>query len=101
MSSARKRRLDTLVTNHAADVHQASPDVLCLEKRVPFENCLGRVAGGEHAEHVLHRKTMTANDRLPAKDGGVSSDSPKQHFFAHERPLGMFGHDFHRSAVTM
>src|SRR5579863_4928853 len=71
------------MANHGSGVDQASPDVLWLEERVPFENRLGEVVGGEHAEHVLDRRPMPADDRFPAKDGGVSGASPKQRFFAH------------------
>jgi len=69
------QRFDTLVTNEPARVLDACEDVFALKPRVPFQDGRDVISGGEHAEHVLDSQAPTANDRLPAEDGGVHDDS--------------------------
>ena len=79
--------LDPLVAGQPPSIDQAGLDVFAFEPRIAGENGLQRIAGRQHAEDVLHRQTVAADDRLSAKDprrhrqsdtgGGLAGLSPR------------------------
>jgi hypothetical protein len=66
------------MTHNAAGVQQAGTHVFWLQPRVFGQQRVGRVAGGEHAQDVLHGKAAPSDDRLPAEDLRVDGDARQE-----------------------
>ena len=56
----------------------ACKNIVALEPGIPCQDGRNVIASREHAEHVLHGETPTANDRLPVEDGRIPDDSVEE-----------------------
>ena len=59
-------------------VLDAGKHVLAVHPGVAVQNGLHIVAGREHAQYVLDRESVAADDGLPAEDGGVDRDAVEE-----------------------
>lgn len=76
-------RLDTLPTDEPGREGEAGPDIVGLKSGIGFQNRLGVVACGKHAEKVFDSQSVATNDRLATEDHRVDRDAGQQIRFGH------------------
>ena len=94
-----ERRFDAFMSDQTSGVHQTGTDIVRLQPGVARKDDVGRVAGGQHAEHVLNRETAVPDDRLAAENVGIRSDSAKELYFDASMSHGAPQH--HATSVSM
>jgi hypothetical protein len=73
------------MTDKPPSVHETGLHVFTLQPGVLPKQFVGRVPGGQHAEHMFDGEAVTSDGRLAAKDGGVGGDAYKQRVFLSSR----------------
>src|SRR5574337_17354 len=74
--------MDLFTSHRAVGKEQTSLNILCLQKRVFFQDSLSRLTCREHPQDVLYRNPHTPDDGLPAEDFWVDLN-PRQQFGFH------------------
>src|ERR1700678_405426 len=82
--------LHALASHQPAREHQAGLDILKLKIRISGDYIGSRIAGGEHAEHMLHSYALAADNGLSAIDFWVDGDSCQKVRFGHKTPAPSF-----------
>ena len=70
-----ERRFTAFVADEASGVDQARANVVRFQPGVALQHELRRVAGGQHAKHMLDGEPAVSDDRLAAEDGRVRSSA--------------------------
>ena len=83
---------DAFVTDQTPGIDKASADIVGFEPGIALQDGLRRVPGRQHAEDVLNRETMPANDGLAAEDRGVRRDASDQLVLAERKIVAHIGY---------
>jgi hypothetical protein len=73
--------INAFVSDQSAGVDEAGLDVFHLEPGIPFENRLGTIARGEHAEDMLDGQPVAPNDRLSPENVRIDGNPLKELIF--------------------
>jgi len=77
------------VADDAARIGNARKHILTLEPRIGTKQVIDRVAGRQHAEHVLDGKALASDYWLSAEDLRIDRDPLEKVGLVHERDSRM------------